>query len=254
MPVAPDRLLLVSVPKSGTHLASRLVEGLGFRLVWRLYNEVAALEAERPHGTAPDSIPYGRCLVVHRMSADRMSPRFHRDWSSGSIKVLFNVRDPRDILLSALDHLLLKRDVALPLPGQDRLADIVQRIEGRHGQIDFLMAEVSPSMVGPLHPMTVLRDMRYLAAHARCMSIRFEDLVGARGGGDAERQVGAVEAVLDWSGIEGDPRQLADRLYDPGARMFNQGRIGRWREEMSDAQVRRFERQYGDVLAAHGYG
>jgi len=254
MPDPPDRLLLVSVPKSGTHLASGLVSGLGFSLVWRLFHEVEPLEAERRGQTTPDSIPYGRCLVVHRMSAGRMTSRFYRDWSSGSIQVLFNVRDPRDVLLSALDYLLHKRDAALPFPGLYILMDILQRIEGRGRQIDFLLDEATLPMLGPLHPITVFRDMRYLALHPRCVTLRFEDLAGPAGGGSAERQVDAVNGVLQACNLRGDPRRLADRLYDTGGTMFNQGRIGRWREQMSDAQLRRFERLYGDVLEAYGYG
>ena len=253
MPDPPDRLVLVSVPKSGTHLASSLVEGLGFRLVWRLHNEVEPLEAVRRGDTTPASIPYGRCLVVHRMSADRMSPRFYRDWSSGNIQVLLNVRDPRDVLVSALDYLLHKRDVALPFPGLYILMDIVQRIDGRSRQLDFLMNEVSLPMLGPLHPMTVFRDMRYLTLHPRSLVVRFEDLIGPRGGGSTERQVDAVAAVMAWSNIDADPRQLADRLCDPTVKMFNQGRVGRWREQMSEAQVRTFEHLHGDVLGAYGY-
>src|SRR4029078_3308345 len=99
MPDPPQRLVLVSAPKSGTRLASGLVEGIGFCLEWRLHNEVAALEVKTRGDPTPATIPYGRCLVVHRLSADRMSPRFYADWSSGNIQVLFNIRDPRDVLL-----------------------------------------------------------------------------------------------------------------------------------------------------------
>lgn len=249
-----DRLVLVSVPKSGTHLASRLVEGLGYRLEWRLFHEVESLEAERPGRPMPDSIPYGRCLVVHRMSAARMSPRFYTDWSSGSVHVLFNIRDPRDVLVSALDHLLYKRGVALPFPGQLVLMDVVQRIEGRERQLDFLLDDAAVSILGPLHPMTVFRDMRYLTLHPRSATVRYEDLAGSPGGGSDERQTKAVAAVMERFGIDGDPRPLAARLYDSNAKMFHQGRIGRWREELSDAQLRRFEHLHGDVLGAYGYG
>jgi hypothetical protein len=254
MPDTPDRLVLVSVPKSGTHLASRLVEHLGFSLVWRLYNEVEVLEAERPGRTDTTSIPYGRCLVVHRMSADRMSPWFYKEWASGSIQVLLSVRDPRDVLVSALDYLLAKRDVALPFPGLYILMDVVRQIDGRGRQLDFLMDEVCLPMLGPLHPIAVLRDMSYLALHPSCLVVRFEDLVGPQGGGSAERQTVAIQAVLDWSNIEGDPRRLAERLFDPRVKVFNQGRVGRWREELSAAQVGRFEHRYGDVLRTYGYG
>lgn len=253
MPEPPDRLLLVSVPKSGTHLASRLVEGLGYRLEWRLHHEVEPLEAERRGGTMPDAIPYGRALVVHRMSAARMSPRFYADWSSGSVQMLLNVRDPRDVLLSSLDYLLHKREAALPFPGLYVLMDVVQRIEGRDRQLDFLLGEDAVSMLGPLHPMTVFRDMRYLALHPRCPVVRYEELAGPRGGGNAVQQLESVAAVLERFGIDRNPRQLAERLYDPAAKMFNRGRIGRWRDELSEEQLRRFERAYGDVLAAYGY-
>lgn len=253
MPERPDRLLLVSVPKSGTHLTSRLAEGLGFSLVWRLYHEVEVLEAERRGQTTPDSIPYGRCLIVHRLSAGRITPDFDRQWSSGSVQVLFNIRDPRDVLVSSLDYLLHQREAALPFPGLHVLMDIVQRLDGRERQMDFLLDDVSLSMLGPLHPITVFRDMRYLALHPRCVTVRYEDLAGARGGGSAERQERAVASVLAAFHLDGDARRLAARLYDPGAAMFNVGRIGRWREELSAAQLRTFERNYGDVLAAYGY-
>lgn len=249
----PGRLVLVSVPKSGTHLVSRLTDAMGYRLMWRLFHEVPEVEERRGGPMDPEMTPYGRCLVVHRMSEERQSSYFREAWAKRSIQVVLHVRDPRDVLLSALDYLLHKRQLAMPLPGIFKLMDRVQSMGDRARQLEFLMDEDACVLLGPLHPIRVFRDMRYLRGHPGCLSLRFEDLVGAWGRGCDRRRLETVAQALYWAGSDRDAAEAAIRLYNPGEPMYNRGDLGRWRDEMSEPLLRRFAGLYGDVLADYGY-
>jgi hypothetical protein len=86
--------------------------------------------------------------------------------------------------------------------------------------------------------------------------VRFEDLVGAAGGGSRERQDEAVDAVAQHVDRPLRPervRAIADRVWSDKSSTFRQGRAGGWRDQLTPEQVALFKNVAGEQLIALGY-
>jgi hypothetical protein len=85
--------------------------------------------------------------------------------------------------------------------------------------------------------------------------VKFEDLVGIKGGGSAEAQREAVERVGRHLGIgvgQERMRAVEEGLFGVG-RTFRKGQIGGWREEFSSEHERAVEGVVGPLLVELGY-
>ena len=62
-----------------------------------------------------------------------------------------------------------------------------------------------------------------------------------------------MRRVLQHVGSDEDPERVADRVNNPDAWSFHQGRIGGWRERFTARNQARFTEQFGDILEQYGY-
>ncbi|MGZ7081516.1 MAG: hypothetical protein ACXVJT_19060, partial [Thermoanaerobaculia bacterium] len=86
--------------------------------------------------------------------------------------------------------------------------------------------------------------------------VRFEDLVGPKGGGDLDRQMGAVASMYDALSMDVDDTAVAsicDRLFSSDSPTFRQGAIGGWRRFFDPELDTLFDETVGDRLLAYGY-
>ena len=72
----------------------------------------------------------------------------------------------------------------------------------------------------------------WLLNHPAVCKVRYEDLVGPRGGGTAEAQLDAVSRLVRHIDSDADPAEIAARVYDPGSWSFHHDVHG------ADAMVR----------------
>jgi sulfotransferase 6B1 len=82
--------------------------------------------------------------------------------------------------------------------------------------------------------------------------VKFEDLVGTKGGGSAEAQRLAVEGVARQLGVEERTMGVVEDLFGVG-RTFRKGQIGGWREEFSAEHERALKEVVGSLLVELGY-
>ena len=80
----------------------------------------------------------------------------------------------------------------------------------------------------------------WLLRHPAVCKVRYEDLVGPRGGGTAGAQLDAVTRLVGHVGADVDPLQVAAKIYDPGSWSFHQGRTGAWRDHFTERNLARF--------------
>jgi hypothetical protein len=91
--------------------------------------------------------------------------------------------------------------------------------------------------------------------HEGAVVVKFEDLVGPRGGGSAEVQRRAVGRVAAHVGIAvngGMMPLVEENLFGVG-RTFRKGQIGGWREEFSPEHERAAKEVVGPLLVELGY-
>jgi hypothetical protein len=161
------------------------------------------------------------------------------------IPTVFIRRDPRDVLVSMLNFARKRRlppHVAAmlePLSDQDALLFL---LEGGEHLVPFA------------HYFDAYYD--WLSAPG-VTQVRFEDLVGHRGGGDEERQREACAKLGALAGFTtGDKRvERASRaVFNVEAGTFFKGQIGAWRDAFTQRVDRAFDRHAGALMERWGYG
>lgn len=162
------------------------------------------------------------------------------------------IRDPRAVVASVIPYVLDARHwthfLQAEFEGLDEDARVDFVLNGGTARTSGLrvlsLAEAYGSVLDWQH-------------HAGTLVVRFEDLVGAQGGGRDEAQVDTFEALANHLGIA-----LTDTLrgrmrdvFDPSAPTFRGGRIDGWRTRLTPDQIRKTEAAMGPALFERaGYG
>ena len=267
---ARGRVVANSIPKSGTHLLLRLLTLLGYEHFEKGVRRNVGLNkfplarrlfTERGSDTVPIGVDFptpvnrrwlearlGRVPEGAAVSAHcSYSPQFDALLKGKGMKVVCIVRDPRDVAVSHM-HYLKKRTDHFAHEEYMALADDHER----------LMVSIRGGALGR-HRLQSL-DERYRGFLAwgkdgdACV-VRFEDLVGPKGGGDERAQLQAVRNVAEHLGIERDEEELASvqqGLFGSG-RTFRKGRAGGWREEFSGGHTEAIDEVAGPLLVELGY-
>ncbi len=171
-----------------------------------------------------------------------------------AVKHLFVIRDPRDIAVSNFYYITYK-------DRGHRLHEYFSR--SLTSDSDRLMASIAGISASKLPDG---RESRGIAAHLRsytgwlsdprCLVVRFEDLVGYRGGGSDALRDDTIARVFNFLGLGMSPTELeaiSRALYSSNSRTFFRGQIGGWREHFSREHEEVFEREAGGLLALMGY-
>lgn len=161
------------------------------------------------------------------------------------IKVLLMVRDPRDMIVSYVKY-VTKIDLTHPahayfkaLPDDD--ARIMAAIKGVEG------------VVSPVSE-TLEKFSGWLDSGA--MVIRFENIIGANGGGSDIKQREVVGALADFIGVQiGDEKltNICRDIYSPKAITFRKPQIGGWKTVLGDNHLGEIEMMAGELMRRYGY-
>ncbi len=236
------KLICISVPKAGTHLLERAVcklPGMHRKLLPTLHDS----NIERYGGLEAvlGAVRGGEIVVGH------LSYSEHRDRAveTYGLRSLFMVRDPRDLVVSQAEYILRRRDHERhELFSQ--CADLRARIElAIRGDRESAF----PSLAERLEQFAGWLD-------SGAMLVRFEDLIGPRGGGDRLTQIRLLGALCEYLSIgTGTPQseRLAEQIFSSLSPTFAKGRAGRWREVFDSDLLRLFEREAGEQAVRYGY-
>jgi hypothetical protein len=158
-------------------------------------------------------------------------------------KLIFNYRDPRDQLLSMMNFIM---EWKVPHPLVDLYRPIFKSLESTEARISYAIR-------CPTFPFrNAYRRDAWLLAHPSVLKIRFEEIVGPEGGGDAGVQRDTIKRMIDFLGLTVDLDAIVEGLFG-GTITFRQGKAAGWRDSFSAANLRAFESRYGDELELYGY-
>jgi len=269
-----DRVRVVanSVPKSGTHLLAGLLTLLGLqqthfggirshlvsgpfspfkRLIRARGSERVTIGVVSPQQISRrwlsrrlSRVPDGCFVTAHCIYTPELAGLLREE---EKMRVACIVRDPRDVALSQMHHIKQRTQhfaheafVALPSDHERLLFSIrggelggrrLQSLDERYRQ--FLGWERDPNAV----------------------MVKFEELVGPKGGGNTEAQRRTVERVAAHVGLKTDERTMRlveEELFGVG-RTFRRGQSGGWRLEFTEEHVRATKEVAGPLLVELGY-
>jgi sulfotransferase family protein len=263
-------VVINAVPKSGTHLAKKLVTMLGYtEHPLSVATETAAQAAFpflpslapvlgpglRVGATTPRlihrvllrqtlrGVPAGFVFQAHCGFSAELASLF----SSEQIKVVCVIRDPRDIAVSLVHFLRQAGHKGFLALGEAEaqmrfaiLGGTIATPDGRGTQSFQPLAKTCEEFWGWREQPDVLVT-------------KFEDLVGAAGGGDDVVQAHEVERIAGHVAPHAELSGLRERLFG-GTPTFYRGRIGSWREVLGASHRELLKTSgVGDYLIRAGY-
>lgn len=234
------RILCVTVPKSGTHLLERVI-CLHPRFYRALLPTIHEGNLDRHGGLWKmlGGLGPGQALFTHLP----YKPRFEEAVAGCGARLVFLVRDPRDVAVSEVHYALSRPGI----PGHQALRqqpDLHSRlrlvIQGGDGLLPLAVR--------------LARFEGWLRADP--LLVRFEDLVGPEGGGTAEAQLETLQQIFSHLQTPVDGQELIDlrqRVFSEASPTFRRGRIGGWRDDFSPELRELFDREAAPVLSMFGY-
>jgi len=245
------RVFANSVPKSGTNL---LLQCLSQFPTLRPSFTHVEMNQNRHDGTAElehkvASTGRGEYSSGHVFYTDENAAILE----ANDIRSLLIVRDPRDVATSHYHYVTEKNtshrlnDYYTNLPDDDeRLMASIRGVDGEH------TADGDPleSIGGWMDNFLGWMETEYTQV------IRFEDLIGPRGGGDREAQVDTVRTIGRHLGVDlssSEVRLITENTFSTDSSTFRKGLIGDWRNHFTDEHVAVFKQEAGDWLVELDY-
>lgn len=207
-PISRPPIFLVSIPKSGTHLLTKLAKALGYRhgkidpdiyLPGHWYS----LQYENTHTPVQSFMVDG---VDRAYFGNRHHP-FPRT------NTLFVFRHPVDVLMSEANYYHKNSNTVFGgwlknLPIRDRIIELA----GDNGVIGRFIDR--------------FKGFRGWLKFPNVLALAYEELVGSAGGGNDELQAQTIWAVMLKLRAEGKVSEITSVLYDRESPTFSKGQIG----------------------------
>lgn len=264
------KAFLNSLPKAGTHLVSRILLLFGYSLKGHLGSDIylakgkssilsrlAMALTERQYLVGIDTpVKVARQPVDKTLSS--MEPgefmTAHVGYNSLLLDRLMTlgfaplvvVRDPRAVL-SSFVHYVRKED-----------SHILHPAFASMGEEDAYLAALD----GIALKEATLRSLKTRCtalspwlSSPKVLSLRFEDLVGNRGGSSDSEQRKSLVALCEFLDAPIDNvEHIAQSLFGPGTQTFRKGRVDSWKEETPFSIMPIIDSKLRSILDEWGYG
>ncbi len=245
------RVLINSVPKAGTHLLTSMLGVTPQLQDSRLWIENRFVNALAPKHERT------RRFALHRPSLDRYLATIrngqfavgHFDYypeildalNDADIRTVFVIRHPLDIIVSKFHYIKALRrhamhDYFVGLPSDDDRLDLL--IRGSEQPESFGLADELRAFKGWLDAPGVF-------------TVRFEDLVGSRGGGDDIVRRRTQATLLEFLGLP--PDAFAKQESRNSSATFRKGWINAWSDLLTPERLSRLSEDDKDAIREYGY-
>lgn len=237
------KVLLNSIPKAGTHLLERALDP--FPLIRNSGQKTLMAPKELDNHILQKvlSVKRGQFLNAHLPA----HPLLLQKLSESDIKVLFMIRDPRDVAVSRVKYAV----------NIDRTHKTTKYLAGLKDDNERIEASIRgvPGILLPVHE--IFEQFSPWLEHRNVMVCRFEDLVGERGGGDKNKQIQLVKNLIIFLEVEVEEKKIeyiAGKIFSPKSSTFNKGTIGGWRTIFNTNHQKMFMDTGTEILDIYGYG
>ena len=278
-----DRVLINSLPKSGTHLLSRAIEILGYKEYFTasgyindtprffVYREIkAALDKKWDTKDTGEKIrigaltalyadssifrhwlaliPKGRYIFGHIPYTPVLNPLL----ADLNYQHIFIIRDPRAVISSLLPFVL---DTGR-MPVRHFLEDDFKAFSPTQRLNFILEGGYAPKAGVEINCFAdIYRSMLAWRNNSKCLFIRFEDLVGEEGRGSSEKQEDTMGHIASHLEVPFDKNIASKlkRIYDRSSRTFRNGKIDGWKHSMDAKHLDRLLAYCVPLCAEAGY-
>ena len=237
--LAYDEFAAYTIPKSGSHLLDCTLRLMTNRANFFYIppRSVQSLEV------LADRIHYLHSINRYEMSHlpyDAKEDSFRR---ALNCKIFFNIRDPRDVTLSFVDYI----DKGAVIEGAER-----QRwnLLSRNQKISYVLEKVHGVGI-----YTFIQSRLSWMDSPQTLVVKFENLVGEKGGGSNELQRTELQKIAHHIGLQLTDQKLefvGQNLFGWGG-TFNKGLIGRWKEEFTPEHIALSNQLFKDLYSRLGY-
>ncbi|MCF1420928.1 sulfotransferase domain-containing protein [Mangrovimonas futianensis] len=238
------KVILNSMPKSGTHL----LESLFFQLPLMRHcgRKTLKIETQNPLTLKLkiiSSVKKGQFLLSHM--------QYHEDILNVSrennIKIVHLIRDPRDVLISHLNY-IEKMDKTQK--SHQYLNQFDMRFDKLKAIVDGREHIIEPfkEVLNKFYPWTQESDVNL---------VKFESLIGVDGGGSSYEQKTVVKRICDFLSIEVSENQLdsiCKEIYSIKSSTFNKGKIGSWKVTLNEEEQNWINTVLQNEIEKYGYG
>jgi hypothetical protein len=237
-------LLANSVPKAGTHLLRNClslfpgIKDVGIHL------EVGMPFMEIEQSIAKSSA--GELLTGHLIYTDRYAALIERY----QLHQFLILRDPRDVVVSFTFHVL--NHPSHPAHSLYRSKDHLDK--HLFLSICGYTSEDGDETVWNIG--RIYRAFLQWSESSNVCVVRFEELIGPRGGGNLDLQRNAVLRLAEHIEIKLSESTLVlicDQTYDPESPTFRRGLIGGWKHYLGHDHLEALHDVAGDVMDTLGY-
>jgi len=264
-----EKVFVNSLPKAGTNLLAKLIELIGYKydnlgiastlLLGKYYflrkiirgtifhKNPIIVGLDLPIGINPkwlnkklERVEIGEYITGHTNYSDHL----YYLLSKNDFKIILVIRDPRDVLVSYAYYVAKTKthfiyDFYSKLKHEDRL---MFTITG--GKANDLYIESFGTM---------LRKLNGWFTKNNVLIVKFENLIGPKGGGNREQQLTTIRIITDFLAVRTvDYERIANNLFG-GTHTFRKGKIGSWRKELMKTHIDKLKEELGDLLNAWGY-
>jgi hypothetical protein len=190
------------------------------------------------------------CWVFNEFDIRKVDGNFLHEWmETGEPRIIFNYRDPRDVILSMVNFLSGKTGRGFSafndFPVFSRILESKLTMEEK---LTYALTDSS------FPPGEDLRRMFWLRNHPNVCVTSFEDLVGPDGGGSEAARMDALTRIFEFLNVtDKRPGDVAEKLFNRDVFTFYRGQIGAWREAFTPEQERLAEERFGNILPIYGY-
>lgn len=220
---------MLSVPKCGTHLLVECLKGISEKTPYG----IPSLSFSKDPNIIDSIKSEGKFIYAHGYSKEQRD-----QLNLIGYKVLFIYRDPRDQLISLMYWLKYLPEYP-PSKIQDTNNIIHELITGNLYGMPAYETYYNKTFVQ-------LKDFPL----EKMLMIKFEDLVGSKGGGDDDIQHATILEIANFLEIElslEKAKEIGISLW--GSSMtFRKGKIGQWKDYFTPQHIELYKERYQSVL------
>ena len=266
-----EKVLLNTLPKSGTHLVAKLLDNVGYNykapfisstLLTGKFSMVKRVLRSSCLSLNKVEIGLDLILSINRNWLESKvknlkekeymkghtcySDNLYEILKKNDIKILQLIRDPRDVLVSAAHYIPKNSSHYLNRYFKDLSFDEQLQFLLKGGKVDNIYIE---SFFRTLYMIDEWIDK------PNVLTIKFEEIIGQKGGGTIESQESNIKKICEFLNIniqEINMEQLIKNLYG-GSHTFRKGKIGTWEEEVNDEMKKLINKNLNFFIKKWGY-